>query len=82
MKNDAERAVVGVGIDGVDVGHLDESKRGKQRQAEHNDSGVGSGPCASVSARPWVKSGQTLRVLNKRGLQQEYTRLDALHLKM
>jgi hypothetical protein len=61
MQNDTERAVIGV--DGVDVSHLDEGEQGKQRQAEHDDSGAGSRPCASVTACPSVKCGQTLSIL-------------------
>jgi hypothetical protein len=30
MQNDAKRAVIGVGVDGMDVGYLDESQQGKQ----------------------------------------------------
>lgn len=63
MQNHAERAVVGVGVDGVDVGYLDEGEQGQQRQAQHNDRCVGSGPCTSVTARPWVKSDQTFSIL-------------------
>jgi hypothetical protein len=65
VQNDAERAVIGVGLDGVDVGHLDEGEKGKQGQAQHNDAGVGPGPCASVTARPCVKSGQTSSILTE-----------------
>lgn len=74
--------MVGVGIDGVDVGNLDEGEQCKQRQAEHNDRGLGFGPCASVTTRPCVKSGQALSILATESLQEEYTELDALHPKM
>lgn len=66
MQNDAERAVIGVCVDGVDVGYLDEGEQGQQCQAQHDDAGVGSGPCGSVTPRPCVKSGQTLSILTER----------------
>jgi hypothetical protein len=65
MQNDAERAMVSVGVDGVDVGYLNEGKQSKQRQAEHNDGKPGFGPWALVTTRPWVKSGQTLSILTR-----------------
>jgi hypothetical protein len=66
MQNDAEGAMVGVGVDGVDVGHLDEGEQDQQCQAQRNYSSVGFGPCASVTAHPCLKSSQTLNILVRR----------------
>jgi hypothetical protein len=59
MENNAERAVIGVSVDGVNVSHLDEGEHCEQCQAQHDDGGAGFEPCASVTARPCVKSIQT-----------------------
>jgi hypothetical protein len=58
MQGDAEWAVVSVGIDGVDVSDLDESEKGKQRQAHQHDY-VGGRPRATGATHPFVKSSQT-----------------------
>ena len=42
MQNDAQRAMVSIGIDGVDVRHLDDGEQRKQRQTHHHDRGGGT----------------------------------------
>jgi hypothetical protein len=59
MENNAEGAVIGVSVDGVNVGHLDEGEHCEQCQAQHDDGSAAFGPCASVIARPCVKCVQT-----------------------
>ena len=43
VQNDAQRAMIRVGVDRVDVRHLDDGKQGQQRQAHQHDHRVGSG---------------------------------------
>ena len=60
VQDNAEGTMVGVGVDRVDVGHLDDRQESKKRQAhKHND--IGSGPCVSITAHPCVKSGQNFK---------------------
>lgn len=46
MKNHADRTVVGIGIDRVNVGHLNESEQGQEGQA-HQHHNVGGGAYTS-----------------------------------
>ena len=49
LQNDAQRAMVSVGIDGVDVRHLDEGEQRKQRQTHHHDRDGGTRPHAAIA---------------------------------
>jgi hypothetical protein len=62
VQGDAERAVISVGIDGMDVGYLNEREQCKQGQA-HQHHHIGCKPRAAGAAHPFIKSGQTLSFL-------------------
>jgi len=51
VQDNAERAVIDVGIDGVDVGYLDDSQQGKKRKTDQCHY-VGPGPRASIASHP------------------------------
>ena len=67
MEDYADRAVVGIRVDGVNVRHLDESEQGQKGQT-HQHHNVGGRPYATSAGHPWVKCGQT-----KASLQQRLT---------
>ena len=58
MQNDTQRTVVGVGIDRMDVRHLDDGEQGEQRHTHEHDHRIGLRPRVAIAAHPCVKSGQ------------------------
>ena len=76
MECDAERTVIRIGIDRMDVRHLDAGEKRQEHQADdHYDRGLE--PRVAMVAHPWVHCGQNLEIPVERGLFQEYTTLDA-----
>jgi hypothetical protein len=50
MHHDAQRAVVGIGIERVNVGHLGHGQERQQDQAHNGDGRPGSQPGAAIPA--------------------------------
>ena len=65
MHHDAERAVIGVGIDRVDVGYLHHRQQRQKYQTYDGSHRQGTKPCAAISARICLKYSQNIDPLLK-----------------
>lgn len=59
MENNAKRAMVGVGVDPMDVSDLDDGQQRKEREADKHNQRESSWPRATIAAHPSVKCCQT-----------------------
>jgi hypothetical protein len=58
MHCNAQRAMVGIGIYRVNVGHLHHGQQGQQDKTHYRGSRQGTGPCAAIPAQKCLQSDQ------------------------
>jgi hypothetical protein len=69
VHDDAQRAVIGVGVEGVDVRHLHHGQKREQDEAHQSNCARCTGSCAALSADLCLQSGQ----MGKNPLTLRYT---------
>lgn len=58
MHDDAERAVVGIGVDGVGVRHLGDGQQGQKGYADQNDRRKSARLCGAMVAEARLECGK------------------------